>query len=86
MKHTYFLLFFHICPFNFHDLYTKAHPNLKKETCHDEVNMKWNDMKQSNKLDEAMYQSEMQRLKNKLTVRKLTMFHYLSQKKAQRKG
>ena len=72
---------------DYYELYVKAHPNLSKQRCHEEIIASWNLMKDGGKqVDEEKYSKEVIRLKMKLNVKKNSMFEYLYKSKCDKKS
>ena len=66
----------------YYELYVKAHPNLSKQRCHEEINQSWNAMKGGKKqVDEETYSKEIHSLKMKVDVKRNNMFNYLYKSK-----
>ena len=61
----------------FHNFYAKANPEMLKKKAHDDVNIKWNSMKEGKVLDMNKYKETITHLKAKLAKRKSTMFDFV---------
>ena len=69
----------------FYELFTKAHPNLSKQTCQTEANEKWHSFKVRGSkvlIDKDLYNNEILRLKSKISKKQSDMFQFLLKKPA----